>query len=369
MLSLRSWTLPIAVAGATVAVALHAAAPKVASPYFPQANGTWAKVDPASAGWNPEAIDAALDYARAAHSSSVVVLLDGRILAEREWDVDGPAAYARLRVGKTADGRVIEDVASAQKSVVSFLAGVAEGRHQLDLNAPVNRYLGAGWSKAEPAAEAAITVRHLMTMTSGLNDSLAYLQPAGQTWRYNTGAYGRMIGVIEKATGVSIDAFTRDNLTGPAGMTDTRWLPRPWSAGNDAANAIGLATTGRDLARYGLLILNGGRWNGRDLLQNPGYLDRMLKPSQDLNPSYGLLWWLNGQPRVQRAGAGSAQPGSLIPAAPPDLVAALGALDRKCYVVPSLGLVVTRLGSQTGEAFDNGFWALLLRANPSHVRR
>ena len=51
--------------------------------------------------------------------------------------------------------------------------------------------------------------------------------------------------------------------------------------GNDAANTIGFATTARDLARFGLLVLAQGSWNGRDLLQNAGYLGRMLKPSQD----------------------------------------------------------------------------------------
>jgi CubicO group peptidase (beta-lactamase class C family) len=333
--------------------------------YFPKSNPDWAHVDPVSAGWNVAALDAALNYARDSHSSSVVILLNGRILAEREWDVDGPARYARMRVGKTSDGRVIEDVASAQKSLVAFLAGVAESEGKLDLKAPVDKYLGPGWSKADRSAESAITVRHLMTMTSGLNDSLNYLQYAGDTWRYNTGAYSRMIGVIEKATGTDIQTLTHDVLTVPTGMTDTRWLPRPWSAGNDAANSIGLATTGRDLARFGLLILARGKWDGKDLLQNPDYLRQMLTPSQDLNPSYGLLWWLNGQRRFQLAGTTTSQPGSLIPAAPRDLVAAQGALDRKCYVVPSLGLVVTRLGDQTGEAFNNEFWQLLMKAVPS----
>jgi CubicO group peptidase (beta-lactamase class C family) len=353
-------TLATAIIGALVSISLRAE-----SLYFPKSNDDWALVDPASVGWDVAALDAALDYARTAHSSAVVILLNGRILAEREWDVDGPARYTRMRVGKTSDRRVIEDVASAQKSLVSVLAGIAQGRGKLDFNAPVDRYLGAGWSKADRAAESGITVRHLMTMTSGLNDSLTYLQPAGRVWRYNTGAYSRMVGVIEKAVGTDIETFTHDVLTGPTGMTDSRWLPRPWSAGNDAANSIGLATTGRDLARFGLLILAGGQWDGKDLLRNPGYLTRMLTPSQDLNPSYGLLWWLNGQQRFQLAGSAATEAGSLIPAAPRDLVAAQGALDRKCYVVPSLGLVVTRLGDQTGEAFNNEFWKLLMKAVPS----
>jgi len=344
---------------------------RAAGLYFPPAAGEWARVQPSAAGWDERALNAALDYAGTTNSSGVVVLLDGRILAERRWPVTAGDRYSRMVVGKTAGGDAVEDVASAQKSVVAFLAGVAEGKRQLDLSVPVDRYLGKGWSKAPAAAEAAITVRHLMTMTSGLNDAGSYQVPAGQAWRYNTGMYSRMIGILEKAAGSGIEKLTEEWLTKPAGMSDSKWVRRPWSAGNDAANTIGFATTARDLARFGLLVLAQGSWNGRDLLQNAGYLERMLKTSQDLNPSYGLLWWLNGQARVQRPDQAQATPGSLIPAAPRDLVAAQGAMDRKCYVVPSLGLVVTRLGAPTGTnpaldlKWDDDFWKLLTKAAPS----
>jgi CubicO group peptidase (beta-lactamase class C family) len=146
---------------------------------------------------------------------------------------------------------------------------------------------------------------------------------------------------------------------------------RAWSAGNDAANSIGFATTPRDLARFGLLVLAKGAWDGRDLLHNSAYFEQMLRPSQDLNPSYGLLWWLNGQARVQRPADTQARPGTLTPSAPRDLVAAQGAQDRKCYVVPSLGLVVTRLGAPTGVGaaldlkWDDEFWKRLMKAAPA----
>jgi CubicO group peptidase (beta-lactamase class C family) len=261
-------------------------------------------------------------------------------------------------------------VASVQKSVVAFLVGVAEGKRLIDLEAPVSHYLGRGWSKANEEGEHAITVRHLMTMTSGLNDSGEYQAPAGQTWRYNTGMYSKLIGVLEKAAGSNVEKLTAEWLTGPAGMSDSRWVRRAWSAGNDAANSIGFATTARDLARFGLLVLAKGSWNGRDLLHNSGYFERMLRPSQELNPSYGLLWWLNGQTRIQRPSEAQATPGTLTPSAPRDLVAAQGAQDRKCYVVPSLGLVVTRLGAPTGAGaaldlkWDDEFWKLLTKAAP-----
>ena len=230
----------------TVAATQSLISTRAAGLYFPPATGEWARVQPSAAGWDERALNAALDFAGTTNSSGVVVLLDGRILAERRWAVTGADRYSQMVVGKTTSGDGVEDVASAQKSVVAFLAGVAEGKRQLDLSAPVDRYLGKGWSKAPASAEAAITVRHLMTMTSGLNDAGTYQVPAGQAWRYNTGMYSRMIGILEKAAGSEIEKLTEEWLTKPAGMSDSKWVRRPWSAGNDAANTIGFATTARD---------------------------------------------------------------------------------------------------------------------------
>jgi CubicO group peptidase (beta-lactamase class C family) len=66
------------------------------------------------------------------------------------------------------------------------------------------------------------------------------------------------------------------------------------------------------------------------------------------NPAYGRLWWLNGSDYTMRALAGRS-PGQLIPAAPADLVGALGAFDRRLYVVPSRKLVVVRTGAATND--------------------
>ena len=99
---------------------------------------------------------------------------------------------------------------------------------------------------------------------------------------------------------------------------------------------------------------------------HPGeYLREALDTSQPLNKSYGYLWWLNGRPTVRANGKQASQ---LIPGAPKDLVAALGALGRKIYVVPSLELVVTRTGANSdadGEPpFDEVLWKALMKASP-----
>ena len=142
--------------------------------------------------------------------------------------------------------------------------------------------------------------------------------------------------------------------------------PRPWA---DAAIAVGLSTTPRELARFGLMIQAGGRWHAQQIVTDTEFLADMLSPSQSLNPAYGLLWWVNGQAfRLGANARATRQDGPLIAAAPDDLVAMQGAADRKLYLVPSLDLVITRLGangSRPGSSFNDAFWEILIKAAPA----
>lgn len=329
--------------------------------YFPAADSAWETVSPANLEWDSAALGQALDYARNEKSSAIVILQNGRLAAEKYWTVAEPSpAYTRMTHGAAKSGGVREDIASAQKSVTSFLCGVAWGKGLLDLNKPVKDYLGAGWSKATPDQEAKITVRHLMTMTSGLDTGLRFDAPAGTKWMYNTNAYAVTTKVLEAAVHKSINEMSEDWLTKPSGMTESRWEERKWLAGGEDANKIGFVTSARDLARFGLVMLASGHWKEKDLLQNPDYLKQALSPSQDLNAAYGLFWWLNGQAfhlQGQRQVRGSANR-----EAPDDMFMAAGALDRRVYVVPSLKLVVVRLGDKPGARFDVEFWAKLSKA-------
>ncbi len=333
--------------------------------YFPPIGNDWARVDPASLDWDVAALEHALNFARERKSSAVIVLHSGRIAAEKYWEPTGVSArYRRMVSTPAADGHVREDVASVQKSVVSFLSGIAEGKKQIDLDAPVNKYLGAGWSQAGADAEQRILVRHLLSMSSGLDTSLGDVAPAGEKWAYNTNAYALLVKVLEAATGKSIHDITREWLSNPTGMRDSRWEERRFLAGGEDANAIGYTTSARDLARFGLLVLAGGTWDGRDLLGNPGYVRRATTSSQMMNPAYGLLWWLNGQSSFLRPARAMTVKGSLIRTAPNDLVMAAGALGRKVYVVPSKQLVIVRLGDDPGEDFDTEFWRALGKVTP-----
>ena len=330
--------------------------------YFPEKQGEWERIDPAQVGWDKAKLDAALSFAGGQKSSGVVVLFRGRILAEQYWTVKKSLRYRAMRHGQDANGHALEDVASVQKSVAATLLAVALDRELVKLDDPVESYLGQGWSNASRDVESGITLRHLITMTTGLTDRLEFSAPAGSKWKYNTNAYSRIVNVMEAASDLDRNQITRKWL-GPIGMSDSNWVVRRHARQDPKTNRYGFVTSARDLARFGLMILAKGKWNGETVVPDSQYFRDMLQPSQKLNPSYGYLWWLNGQSHAIRAGRGRRQ-GSLLPAAPRDLVAGLGALGRKVYVVPSQELVVTRLGDAPGVNFDEQFWRKLMAASP-----
>ena len=348
--------------------------------HFPPAGATadWATIDAAAAGFDAGKLAEVLDFARRRRSSSLVILYRGRIVAEGNWNpndvADGKVATTKARgyearmLGRDAAGRAIEDVASAQKSVSAILCGMAQAKGLLDIDDAADKYLGAGWTKATREQEAAITVRHLLTMTSGLDDGLAYEAPPGTRWYYNSTAYSRVLECAAAAAKLDRNEMTSEWLTGPIGMLDSRWEERKipegfvLPAGFEPKNMVGFATTARDLARFGLLIAAGGDWEGRPIITDKKYLFDATHPSQDLNPSYGYLWWLNGQPKVMRGR--QLIDGPLIRTAPADLIAALGGFQRKLYVVPSRELVVTRLGDNCAPP-DVELWRLIEAARLS----
>lgn len=308
------------------------------------------------------AMQAVLDYVQSQDTTGFLVIRDRKTLAEQNWPLPLLAAAFKAAVtyGTTRDGALLEDVASQQKSFVSVLVGVAIDRGLLDVNRPVSDYIGAGWSKATPAQEAQILVTHLLAMNSGLSTEFAYAAPPGTAFLYNTPVYAVTKRVVAAAAKQPLETITHDWLTAPLGMVDTSWRKRP-AAMADVGNPTGLVTSPRDTARFGQMVLDGGKApDGRRVLSAAG-LKAMFARSAT-NPAYGRLWWLNGSgykimPLAKRT------EGPLIPAAPADLVAALGALDRRLYVVPSAKLIVVRMGRAAPDKdFDQQLWLRLGKA-------
>lgn len=301
---------------------------------------------------------ALLDYLRDQNSTAILIVKDGRTVLEQTWP--GPSEnpqFALFTYGKTAKGALLEDVASQQKSFVAVLAAIAIDRGLLDLDRPVSAYLGVGWSRAAPDQKAKIRVDHLLQMNSGLDETFSYAAPAGSVFLYNTPVYAVTKRVLEAAARQPLDAITRDWLTRPAGMADTGWRKRP-AALASVGNATGLITTPRDSALFGRMVMaRGVAANGRRVVSERN-LARLFEPTPT-NPGYGRLWWLNDGAYAIRA-LGGRREGPLIAAAPRDMVMALGAFDRKLYIVPSRKLVVVRTGAAAKhQDFDEQLWLKL----------
>lgn len=325
---------------------------------FPATGTHWETADAHSSGWNTGALEQLVEYASGHNSQALMVLEGGRIVLERYFD------------GFTATSA--RDVASCQKSVTSFLFGCAISQGLLSIDDPLTRFLGRGWSRASAGEEDCILVRHLLTMTSGLDQRLRRVAAPGTTWQYNTVVYQLGLRVLAAASKTPIEAYTQHTLGSRIGWQQAYYRPRPRMPmpGGDAM--LGLELSARDAARFGLLALAGGRWDGHELMPDRKYWQDSLSTSQPMNPGYGYLWWLNGKAAYRAPGQDPPLVhGQLIPPAPPDLFAAMGAFDNRIYVVPSRRLVVVRLGNLAGarpslaiSEFDGAFWGLLARALP-----
>ena len=286
--------------------------------YFPPDDDEkWQRIEPKSIGWNKSKLDELFSYVSERNSHSALMLHKGKIIAEGAWrdhTISTPA-----------------DMYSGQKSVVTLLLGIAQDKGLLNINDKVSDFLEEGWTNASKDYEKKITLRHLMTMTSGLNDNLEEVAGLGSVWYYNTPAYHMLKSVLGIVAGKDVNFFSREWLFDPIGAINTKWEPRPWHELPDGTIATGLMISACDMARFGLLIQANGKWHGQDIIQDKQFLEDALSSSQPLNPAYGYLWWLNGKSNFITALNIKGQ-GPLFKNAPNDSVAALGFMNQIIYI-------------------------------------
>lgn len=309
--------------------------------YFPPSGSeVWETTPPADLGWCEEKLDSLYQFLESNNTKAFLILKDGRIVVEEYFNGHGRDSVWYW--------------ASAGKTLTAFLVGVAEQEGSLNLDDPTSDYLGEGWTSCPPEKEDLITVRHQLTMTSGMDDSqpdcltpdcLQYVADAGTRWAYHNASYRLLYAVTEAATGLNYNIFTLQRLLQPTGMSGL-WLLTP--------EQTLFFSKARSMARFGSLIINGGSWNGNQLLTNPDYVEAMTTPSQALNESYGYLWWLNGQESFMIPGVQFMFPGMLDPNGPADMYSALGKNGQFLDVIPSENMVVVRMG----DAPENSFISL-----------
>lgn len=329
-----------------------------ASLYFPPASGTWETVTPASLAWNNTALANTFNFLEQKNTKAFIILYNGRIVAEKYFG------------SFTADS--LWYWASAGKTLTATLVGIAQKEGLLNLSDAAGKYLGDGWTSLPKAQEQQITIRHLITMTSGLDDGvpddhctlpscLQYKAAPGTRWAYHNAPYTLLEKVVETASGKSYNTYFREKIRDKIGMNGL-WIKSGWN------NVY--YSNARSMARFGLLMQAGAQWNGTPVLSNEAYLNDMVNTSQNLNLSYGFLWWLNGKASHMLPTVQFVFNGSMVPNAPADMYAALGKNDQKIYVVPSKKLVIIRMGEAAGNvqlavsSFDNELWGYLKQVFP-----
>lgn len=323
--------------------------------YFPPLSGTvWETTNPVSLGWDAPKLEETYQFLDQKKTKAFIILKNGRIVAEKYFGTF------------TADSNWYW--ASAGKTVTGLLVGIAQQEGLLRLDDPTQKYLGTGWTSLAPTAEAAITIRHQLTMTTGLDDRvpnsdctlpdcLKFQAQPGTRWAYHNAPYTLLDPVVEKASGRSFQLYFQDKIRDRIGMNGL-WLRV------EGFNNVYFSTA-RSMARFGLLMQAKGSWQNQKVLNDSAYFNAMTNSSQNLNPSYGYLTWLNGKPKHMLPTVQFVFNGALTPEAPADMYAALGKNDQKVYVVPSQNLVVVRMGESAGNvqlassSFDNELWGYL----------
>jgi CubicO group peptidase (beta-lactamase class C family) len=321
--------------------------------YPPIVGSTWETTDPATLGWCQDSINSLYDFLEQTNSKAFIVLKNGKIVLEKYFGTF------------TVDSLWLWN--SAGKTLTGFAVGIAQEEGYLSINDTTSDYLGVGWTNLTPTQEEKITIRHQLTMTSGLADTgdifctdpacLNYMADPGTRWAYHNGPYTLLDGVIENATGLTLNQWVTQKIKAPTGMTGL-FIPIDY-------NNI-FVSNARSMARFGLLMQSQGIWNGNPVLNDPAYFQQMTTSSQAINPSYGYLTWLNGQNSFMLPQSQFSFPGSPLSQAPADLYSALGKNGQIINISPSEGLVVVRMGEADGVSlvpviYNDSIWARINR--------
>lgn len=309
--------------------------PSAQSLYFPSTTGSsWDTISYPTLGYCQTKIDSLYAFLDKNNTKAFILLKDGKIVLEKYFG--------------THTQNSLWQWASAGKTITAFMVGMAQQEGRLSIADATSQYLGPGWTSCTPVQEEKITIRHQLTMTSGLDDDVAdsfcildscllFKADAGSRWAYHNGPYTLLDGVIENATGQTLNSYINQKLKSPTGMTGT-FFPVGYN------NVF--FSNARSMARFGLLMLNKGNWDGNQIMTDTTYFSQMVNTSQTLNKSYGYLWWLNGKQNFMVPSSQIVFPGFLCLNAPPDLIVAMGKGGQFLNVVPSQNLVWLRMGNE-----------------------
>lgn len=293
---------------------------------------------------------------------SVVVIRHGKLVFEQYFPgYDQPWGQTDGQYEFTATTK--HDMRSVTKSVTSLLVGIAIDRKLIaGVDEPVLKFFPDTAAVKQPGWDA-ITLRHLLTMSSGIkwDEALAWTDPKNDgphlvseadpigyvlarrvvappdvLWTYNGGGTELLGNILEQVSAKPLEAFAREALFQPLGMTDVEW--KAYKNGKIAA-AAGLRLRPRDAAKIGQLVLNRGQWNGQQVVSADWIAQSITPRFQAVGYFggtlfYGYQWWMG------RSLAGGK-----------DIkwVAAFGWGGQRIFIVPELDLVMMTTTAQYGQ--------------------
>lgn len=336
--------------------------------YFPppESKGGWRWLKEAEevrdlAGMDPEKLELVRqmqEFLNGGDSWGIVIIRHGYLVREfYTFNVLIPTSFDVWSCTKsftgTAWGLLLED--SRQ--------GRPPNGQQVDLDSPAYSFIPEGYPLTDPCKEQ-ITIRHLLTMTSGIPGEDAgviglptatehgpfehalgrcpnrygrwadkLLAEPGTRWDYSDAGIAHLSLIFAHVMGREMSEYMQERVFDTIGIEGLSWDVQGGSGfiGPHTNAHTGIRISARELARFGYLALHYGVWNGRQLVPR-WWMDLATRSSQDLNPSYGYTWWVNA--------AGTQWPGL-----PKDAFALSGYRSNRCYIIPSLDLVVARVGS------------------------
>jgi CubicO group peptidase (beta-lactamase class C family) len=244
---------------------------------------------------------------------------------------------------------------SMTKSITATLFGVLQKQGKIDINkpAPITE-----WAKDERAK---ITIANLLNMNSGLEWEEDYTKisdvtqmlfldadmsksqinkplagKTNATWNYSSGTTNLLSGILRKQfkTHQEYLDFWYSDLIDKIGMHSM--LVETDMAGNYVGSSYSWATT-RDWAKFGLLYLHNGNWNGEQILDE-SWVRFTATPTNTSNGKYGAHFWLNA--------------GGKFPDVPKDMFYCSGYQGQMVAIFPSHDLVIVRMGLKEDPEFD-----------------
>ncbi len=333
--------------------------------------GSWQHVEPDLVGLSQKSlIEAANKLGLAGERQGIVVVRHGKIAFEKYWANDWALANPEWKNVSFSSG----------KSWGSTMVGRAVTEGKIDVKDLASQY----YSPAESGLHPQTTIQHLLTMSSGgtMNMKPSSIPPKklsdktlagvgaeyqwyeeaekgtppgygksikpGEKYFYDGAPADHLANIISVATGKTSYQYMMEHVITPLGCRHFEYQKEGVDSAGNVRFGGSILISCRDMARLGQLYLNGGRWNGEQLISE-NYIQDAVASSQ-VNPAYGYLWWLNYTSRVKNA--------------PSSMYFAAGARGQFCFVLPEQDMVITTMGFGKVSLSANDAWQYLSKILP-----